>query len=277
MELRRLYRDFKPDIIHLHSSKAAVLGRLVFPKRKIVYTVHGFDSIRIAHRVFLPVEKILQYFCSAIVGVSRYDYENLLECGITKNVSYVYNGIAVPDITNLQPLTMIDGSKKTVLTIARVASPKRHDLFIEISRLLPEYNFVWLGNLTPITEKMPDNCHFIGNIPNAGKYCALADLFLLPSNYEGLPMVILEAMSLGKPVVASDVGGIKEIVENGVNGYVVQNVVSEFAGKIKKILENDALYCNMSQNSLRIFNEKLTIDKMVNDYWKTYQKIGKRL
>jgi glycosyltransferase involved in cell wall biosynthesis len=78
---------------------------------------------------------------------------------------------------------------------------------------LPQYGFVWIGNQEEMND-LPANCHFIGNIPNAGAYCRFADVFCLPSDYEGLPMVILEAMSFGKPVVASDVGGIKEIVLN---------------------------------------------------------------
>lgn len=59
MEMKMLYKKYKPDIIHLHSSKAGILGRIAFPPHKIVYTVHGFDSIRIAYRKFLPIEKML--------------------------------------------------------------------------------------------------------------------------------------------------------------------------------------------------------------------------
>jgi len=73
LALRRLYRRFKPDVVHLHSSKASLLGRLAFPPKKIVYTVHGFDSIRLAYRAFLPLERLLQYRCKAIVAVSNYD------------------------------------------------------------------------------------------------------------------------------------------------------------------------------------------------------------
>ena len=71
--LWKLNRKLRPDIIHLHSSKAGLLGRLVFPKQKIVYTIHGFDSIRVAFRQFLPIERIMQRRCAAIVGVSQYD------------------------------------------------------------------------------------------------------------------------------------------------------------------------------------------------------------
>jgi glycosyltransferase involved in cell wall biosynthesis len=89
----RLYLKYRPDIIHLHSSKAGILGRLIFPKRKTIYTVHGFDSIRLAYRKYLPIERFLQNRCKAIVAVSRYDAENLKAENINHNVKCVYNGI----------------------------------------------------------------------------------------------------------------------------------------------------------------------------------------
>jgi glycosyltransferase involved in cell wall biosynthesis len=89
----KLYRKYKPDIIHLHSSKVGMLGRLIFPKNKTIYTVHGFDSIRMAYRKYLPIERFLQNRCKAIVAVSRYDEKKLKEERITHNVTYVYNGI----------------------------------------------------------------------------------------------------------------------------------------------------------------------------------------
>lgn len=274
IELRRLYNKYKPDIIHLHSSKAGTLGRVLFPSRKIVYTVHGFDSVRLAFRRFLPVERVLQYFCKAVVGVSDYDCNNLIHEKIKRNVTTINNGIAVPDASHLQPLSDFDTPRKTILTIARVAYPKRPDLFVDVARLLPQYNFVWIGNQHEVAEygALPANCHFLGNIPNAGAYCSKADVLMLPSNFEGLPMTILEAMSFGKPVVASNVGGISEIVINGVNGYTVENDAQQFADKITSILEDEATCTTFSKNSATIFHERLTIDKMVQGYMKIYQR-----
>jgi glycosyltransferase involved in cell wall biosynthesis len=88
-----LYLKYRPDIVHLHSSKVGILGRLAFPRNKIVYTVHGFDSIRLAYRKFLPIERFLQKRCKAIVGVSHYDERNLKAEYITHNVKCIYNGI----------------------------------------------------------------------------------------------------------------------------------------------------------------------------------------
>ena len=145
---------------------------------------------------------------------------------------------------------------------------------MEVARLLPEYNFVWIGNQREVTEfgELPNNCHFLGNIPNAGAFCSKADLLMLPSNYEGLPMVILEAMSFGKPVVASNVGGISEIVRNEVNGYALENNAQLFADKIQSILEDESLYSKFCQNSLEIFQKELTVEKMVQGYLDIYQK-----
>lgn len=274
IELRRLYKKYKPDVIHLHSSKAGTLGRIVFPSKKTVYTVHGFDSVRLAFRKFLPIERFLQNFCKAVIGVSKYDERNLIAEGIKNNVTTIYNGISVPDCSKISNMEVFNQSKKVILAIARVAPPKRTDLFIDVARLLPQYNFVWIGNQNEVTEfgKLPNNCYFLGNIPNAGAFCSKADLLMLPSNYEGLPMVILEAMSFGKPVVASDVGGISEIVRNDVNGYTLANNAQLFAEKIQNIFEDKTLYSKFCQNSLDIFQKELTVEKMVQRYLNVYQR-----
>lgn len=277
IELRKLYKKYKPDIIHLHSSKAGTLGRIVFPTKKVVYTVHGFDSIRLAFRKFLPIERLLQRGCSAIVGVSNYDERNLRSEKISRNVVTIRNGIQQPDSNGVDKLEVFERYEKIVLCIARLQAPKNPHLFIETARLLPQYGFVWIGNQESVEHlgDIPNNCHFMGNRVNAGAYCAQADLLMLPSNYEGLPMVIIEAMSFGKPVVASDVGGVSEIVRNGINGYTLPNQAELFAEKIDAILTNRELYATMSQNSLDIFKKELTIDSMVDGYMDIYKSISR--
>ena len=150
-EMRRLYKKYKPDIVHLHSSKAGILGRVAFPKSKVVYTVHGFDSIRIAYRKYLPIEKALQNRCQAIVGVSQYDERNLRSEGITNHVETVYNGIYPPVPLNNNPFERIQGYEKKVLCIARVSAQKRLDMFLHVAALLPQYAFIWIGNQHEVT------------------------------------------------------------------------------------------------------------------------------
>lgn len=270
-DMKKIYKKYRPDIIHLHSSKAGILGRIAFPSKKVIYTVHGFDSIRVAYRNFLPIERIMQIACKSIVGVSEYDCFWMKKEKITRNVSVIYNGIQKPIITKKISFPIPDKFKKIVLCIARMSSPKRSDIFMEVAEKLPEYAFVWIGNQTEVKDH-PKNTFFLGNVPNAGKYCSICDLFILPSNYEGLPMVILESMSFGIPVVASNVGGIKEIVLNDWNGYVVDNNVSLFVEKIRYILENEDVYNKFSRNAIERFNRDLIVDKMVNSYLDIYNK-----
>ena len=269
LEFKGLYNKHKPDIIHLHSSKAGLLGRIAFPSQKTIYTVHGFDSIRLAHKQYLPLERFMQTYCKAIVGVSKYDLKNLLAENILHNVSCVYNGINKLIISTKPSFKLPLSYKKTILCIARISPQKNLNLFKSIALLLPEYAFVWIGNQYEVKEH-PQNVYFLGNIANAGIYNSIADIFILPSNYEGLPMVIIEAMSFGKPVVASNVGGISEIVKNDWNGYVLENKASLFADKIKYILENEDIYKKFSQNALERFTKDLTVDNMVYGYLKIY-------
>ncbi|MDA8847897.1 glycosyltransferase [Flavobacteriaceae bacterium] len=270
--LRKVYNEYQPDIIHVHSSKAGLLGRLALPKKKIVYTVHGYDSIRNAFPIFRPVEYLMQYMCAAVVGVSRYDEIKLKEDRIRRNVSFIYNGIPEKGCdTNLR-WNIPNRYKKTILCVARVSPQKNLDLFLKIAKLLPQYAFVWIGNSEKIDHQF-ENVFFLGNIPAAGRYCYLCDLFILTSNYEGLPMTIIEAMSYGKPIVASNVGGISEIVENSKNGFISDNDEYSFKTCIESVFASENTYKNMAENSRKIYLNKLTVEKMVDGYLNIYKSI----
>lgn len=270
--LKRACHDFKPDIIHLHSSKAGLLGRMAFPSSKIVYTVHGFDSIRLRYRSFIPIERLFQNFCSAIVGVSAYDESCLKKEKICKHVSFIYNGIPSPNLKENKKLGVPQKFQKKVLCIARISEQKRFDLFIEVAKLLPQYAFAWIGNIQEI-KNVPNNVFMMGNIVNAQAYCGDADVFFLPSNYEGLPMVIIEAMSHSKPIVASNVGGVSEIVKNDVNGYTTRNDSKEMADAISLILADKEKEKLMGVKSREIYEDKLTLGRMVDKYENLYKKI----
>lgn len=283
--LNKAYNKYKPDIIHLHSSKIGLLGRLIFPSEKIIYTVHGFDSIRTAFKKFLPLERLLQKRTKHIVGVSKYDLEIMNEERIVKNTSVVYNGLvdainAEPSTTNemlLQSIQQLHDLKKEgffiVLAIARLSPQKRFETFRSVAKAFEKTNvkLVWVGNQY-LPDDLPQNLICLGNIPNAHFLLKYIDLFMLPSNYEGLPMSIIEALAYGKPVIASNVGGISEIL-NGSNGFAVNNTVEAFVDKIE-YFKNDLIEyqkaCKMARNS---YEDHFTVDKMYRKYLTLYKSI----
>jgi len=281
-ELLKVKKAFKPDIIHLHSSKAGVLGRIIGlgMKNRVVYTVHGFDSIRLVHRVFLPLERLLQHFCGAIIGVSDYDNKNLKSEKIKKNVSTIYNGISELSINKESAFPFDVTNKKIVMTIARIALHKQFDLFLDVARNFgTDYLFIWIGgepNLTleEIYNKydVPENVKLMGDVPNASKYINLCDLFVLFSNFEGLPMTIIEAMSQKKAIVASDVGGIYELVDDS-NGKLIKNDVEEATNAIKTILKDNSKKNNMEIESYNKYNKNFTLEKMWESYKNIYEKL----
>lgn len=271
---------YRPDIVHLHSSKMGVLGRLAFSRRKVILTMHGFDSVRKGFPYFLKVEKALKNHARYIVGVSRYDVEQLAEEGIHKNVKLIYNGTDDHLIDNDLSNLFIENKLKTIKTeykfivmcIARIAKQKKFDLFIEIASHMPNMAFVWFGNKKTI-EGLPVNVFCMGEIYAAYNYYKYADVFILPSNYEGLPISLLEALSYSLPSVASAVGGITEVLD-GKNGFFVNNSYTEFKDKIEYIIEDEQRYNFMAECARKTYIANFTVEKMINGYLSLYNEIA---
>lgn len=282
---RRVLREYKPDILHLHSSKAGALGRL-FSRRtraKIVYTVHGFDTIRKAHGVFLPVERALSGACAAIVAVSEYDRQGLAECGITRAVYVIHNGIE-----DLRDSTSLNGEinrlfqkdredgYSIVLSIARMAVPKRYDLFRDVAVLMRDepVRFYWMGG-GPQAPSMdiPSNVRYLGDVFNAGAYIGKCDVFTLLSDFEGLPISILEALSCGKPIVASRVGGVPEELQGGA-GILVENDATEVERAIRKVLRSPDLRKTLAKLARSQYLKRFGERAMCDSYRSLYQAIS---
>lgn len=280
IKLKKIYSSIKPDIIHLHSSKIGALGRLAFPSRKIVYTVHGFDSIRIANKKFLFIEKALRNYARKIVAVSEYDLNMLAREGIADNTLTIYNGIE--DCSNNKFSDGLDQNverklqalKKdffVVMAIARISPQKKFDLFCDIAKTLKNdkrFIFVWVGNGHDKTVN-DENIIMLGEVPKASQCFRYADVCVLPTNYEGLPISIIEALAFAIPVVASNVGGVPEIL-NGQNGFAVNNTVESFVETLKKLKDSSNLYQKISSEARITYAEKFTIVQMSEKYEELY-------
>lgn len=273
----------KPDIIHLHSSKIGILGRLALSAKKVIYTVHGFDSIRIANRKFLFLEKLLKNRAKFIVAVSNYDKIMLESESIKRNVKMIYNGIndcfnregSGQNIVAIDYLEKLKKNHIVIMTIARLSPPKEYNLFCDIADNFKNdkrFHFVWIGNKEG-KGKNTSNITMMGELINASIYLKYADVYLLPSNYEGLPISILEALSFKVPVVASNVGGISEILNNE-NGFAVQNNTLDFENAIRRIVSSTKLYHSFTEKARYTYEKDFTIDCMYKNYLELYDIVS---
>lgn len=270
---------YKPDIVHLHSSKMGVLGRIAFNPKKTILTMHGFDSVRKGYPAFRRIESILKNRAFRIIGVSQYDVDCMKEEGIYKNVECIYNGVI--DHSILQEKLQNDITlelerikslySKIIMCISRISKQKKFDLFIDIAQAMPQHAFVWIGNKEQVTG-LPDNVFCLGQAHAAFFYLKFANIFILPSNYEGLPMSILEALSFSVPVVASAVGGIPEILD-GKNGFAVENTVKAFTSKIDYIFSDEIIEKNISDQARKSFLDNFTVQKMIDSYLILFNKV----
>ena len=315
LELISLFRRWEPDVVHVHSSKAGMLGRTaaLLTSRRIatVYTIHGFDTILRTHHVFLPLEKTMARFTSAIVPVSAYDEANLYKIGIGRMalakagndrshakaplIRLIHNGAsdrlgAVPQAAVAARIEAARASGAViVLTVARLEEPKRFDLFVEAARRfsgdtnqgqsqdkqLPKVSFFWIGNVQRVDpSELPANVEMLGEVPEAGNSINLCDIFLLLSAYEGLPMSILEAMSCAKPVVASKVGGIGEAVgTDGKAGILVPNDVDAVVMAMSCLAVDPDLRAAMGHAARQRYEAGFSAETMWEAYLELYQNL----
>jgi glycosyltransferase involved in cell wall biosynthesis len=161
----------------------------------------------------------------------------------------------------------------SILSIARISSQKRFDLFCEIAGLLKNQNiaFVWIGNQY-LPENLPENVYCLGSVKNAYQYIPFIDLFILTSNYEGLPVSIIEALVFGKPVLASNVGGISEILD-GINGFALDNDPALFVEKILFYLNDKESYTAACKAARKTYENKFTVNHMYHAYLSLYENI----
>ena len=196
-DLKRIAEDYKPDIIHVHSSKAGVLGRLAFTGhyKKLYYTPHGYsflmqDSFALKRALYWIIEKAVALTHSTTISCSP--GEQLASEKLTKRSVLIPNAIntaALDDII-IRSESERDKKKFSVFTIGRIDTQKNPELFNEVASLLPNMEFVWVGD-GPLREKLSAPNIRITGWTTRGSALREAidnDLFILTSEWEGLPI-----------------------------------------------------------------------------------------
>lgn len=269
------------DIIHLHSSKAGFLGRIVSfllgKSKKTIYTPHAISFLRLdvspkKRKFFIWMERFASFFGGKIVACSQSEKEAIEEQGI-KNVTFINNGIRPLEIEKKENIS----DKITIISVGRLSIQKNPKLFKDIALEFidnPNIQFIWCGDGELKSELSSPNIKCTGWIDRKAleNYLSNADIYLSTSLWEGLPLSVLEAMSIGLPVVLSDCVGNRDLVKN--NGFLYNNKL-EAVKIINSFKENSRNLIFKGKESKEMFFKKFELNIMGNLYYSLYKKIKK--
>lgn len=239
-EVKKFAEEVKPDIIHLHSSKAGVIGRISFNGKDIplFYTPHGYSFLMQNYKpakrmMFKAIENVMAKRNCTTISCSLGEHEETLK--LTKRAVYVNNAINVNELEKqLSKVEKVD-HPFTVFTLGRICYQKNPSLFNSIAEAMPDTRFLWIGEGELRDELKSKNIDITGWVERqkALELSMNADVFVLPSLWEGLPISLLEAMYMKKLCVVSNVIGNRDVIHNGDNGYVCSSV-DEYVAAIKE-------------------------------------------
>ncbi|MBI5286781.1 MAG: glycosyltransferase family 4 protein, partial [Deltaproteobacteria bacterium] len=302
--LIHIIRKESPSIIHTHTSKAGFLGRVagrVCGVRCIVHTPHGHIFYgyygRIKTRLFIVLERIASCFCDRITTLTELEKEDYIRLKVAREDKLIpiYCGVDLGDFTEeglldirdelkLAPDRSIQGldkGTKLIGWVGRLEEVKGCFVFLEACRLIkeefPEVKFLLAGD-GPLRKEIEDwaEVHLKGSLLLLGhrtdipKIMRGIDIFVLTSLNEGFGLVLVEAMAAGKPVVATNVGGVSEIVLDGETGLLVPAGGSEgVARAVETLLSNPALALGLGKKGkerAQLFDIERMTDKTINLY-----------
>jgi len=262
--LIREIRKFKPDVIHTHTAKAGVLGRvaglLAAPTAKRVHTFHGhllhgyFSKSRTQLIVF--VEKVLAAITFRLIAIGKSVKKDLVEAGIGTDSKYevIFPG--------LQPLKTyakeearkslgLESDKAYLVFVGRLTQIKRPDRLLEIARYLKvnqpnsQILIAGAGELLETIEGVSTSeglpITFLGWRNDIDLILGAADIAILCSDNEGIPLTLIQASQAGLPIVSTDVGSVSDIVSDGVTGYLTEVSSDGLIKGISTLLENPKL------------------------------------
>ncbi len=277
-QVLHLLRKIQPDIVHTHSSKTGLLGRFAARAARVqavVHSVHGFAFPSTKNwwkrRIFQSCEFISGRMCDAIVCLNRSDEE--IASGLLRvpreKVFRIPNGIRLhefqpvksPQRRSRLKRELLDlDDRPLIMKIGRLWDQKNPELFVrsavELIRSGIQANFVLVGDgplkerLSDIVEQsgVSDRLHLLGWRSDVAQILPLADMLVLSSSWEGMPLVILEANACAVPAVATDIPGSRDCIMDAKTGLLARaDDRDDLSAKIKYLIDNPSVLNEMSR------------------------------
>ena len=286
-------RKLKPDVIHCHNMQAHFFGSICamfIPNTQVVLTKHG---------QYIPTSGLasvinkLTLRKSKIIGVSA-DITRIMQQWITKNsypIEYIANGISLAPYQTLKLKALakkdfgIEQSTFCVGIVARLSPPKEHLLLIDavatLAETTPDINLIiGDGPLRKTIDAYITSHHYQSIVTMLGEREDIAnilnalDVFALTSSSEGIPMTILEAMAASLPVVATNVGGIPQVVINNETGILVENKdKTALVNAIQSLIENPKKMTAFGEQGRLLLENNYSIKQVAAIYESTYENL----
>ncbi len=294
-DLRRFVQSSGITFIHSHGYKSNFYAFFVrSPNVYLVTTCHNWIISDFKMRCFVWLDKFLLRFFNAVVCVSR-PIQVELERWRVEKLSLIYNGININifekdnarrrEIRHRLGLT---DKEKVIGFVGRVSNEKGIHILLEcgekIHSSFPDFHIILVGDIVgndQLKERLNndrnDYVHFVGVQSDVASFYSAFDIFVLPSLTEGLPMVVLEAMAARLPVIASAVGSIPEVVENGRTGYLIEpNSTSSLYQAIEHLLHGPDQVREMGARGFKKVCQEFTSKKMLQEYVTVYDALSQR-
>jgi glycosyltransferase involved in cell wall biosynthesis len=286
-QLLEVIKEVKPDILHTHTFKAGYIGRMktreiskaAGKQVKFVHTFHGhlFDDPEFSglkSLVISPLERRFAMRTDAIVTVGAQVAKELLEreIGQPEQFRNIPPGVEPLKLPKTKPRR-----KVTIGWIARVTGVKNPLRALEIAKLFPDAQFLIAGGgdlLEQIKARAPKNTKVLG-WTDAAKLFAASDIILSTSENEGMPIALIEAQLASKPVVATNVGGVAEVVLNNKTGFVTKKNTKDLVAALEKLIGSKALRTAQGKAAKAHATKAFSVEKMISAHVALYKKLSK--
>lgn len=284
-ELLNLLKKEKFDAIHLHSSKAGFLGRVVARvcnhQNKVIYTTHGISFLRkdISNRklqLYIFLEKIGSLCGGKTIACSKSEAEFIQSKRI--KCSYINNGIKLEK----QKIKVLkkENKKLKIATVGRITIQKNPELFNKIAENFVEnknIEFIWIGDGELKEQLDSKNIKITGWLDQKKVHQQLieADVYLSTASWEGLSLAVLQAMENNLPLLLSNCVGNIDLVEEDYNGFLFKTK-EEAIEKIKFLIKDKEKIKELGENSYLLLKREFDIQGMIKKYKTLYKQLGEK-
>lgn len=280
-KLRQVIDNFKPDIIHSHLYHGIFFTTLSGWNGPLIFTRHSQNLGK--GRYLYP---LLNMVVDRFVGISK-DCANILAIAGAKGIWVIYNGVDAQRLKTKKE--WLPKEDIEIISVGRLFEPKNYTLLINVMAVFFKRNTSLENKVSlvivgegPLKEKLQQQISdlkltnqitLFGNSNNVPALLHNADIFVMSSAWEGLPIALLEAMMTGLPIIATDVGGCRDVVEECSAGIIVSpGNVADFSKALEKMILNDYFRRECAENSL-VKSQKFNINEAVKRHLELYGEI----